>query len=39
MSVVTSEVMVDETDITSVRLGEMADVTIDALRASTSKAR
>jgi len=31
MSVVTSEVMVDETDITSVRLGEIADVTIDAL--------
>jgi HlyD family secretion protein len=31
MSVVTSEVMVDETDITSVRLGEAADVTIDAL--------
>ena len=31
MSVVTSEVMVDETDITSVMLGEAADVTIDAL--------
>jgi HlyD family secretion protein len=31
MSVVTSEVMVDETDITSVRVGEVADVTIDAL--------
>src|SRR6266851_178929 len=31
MSVVTSEVMVDETDITSVRVGETADVTIDAL--------
>ena len=31
MSVVTSEVMVDETDITSVRTGEAADVTIDAL--------
>jgi HlyD family secretion protein len=31
MSVVTSEVMVDETDIVSVRLGEDADVTIDAL--------
>jgi HlyD family secretion protein len=31
MSVVTSEVMVDETDITSVRVGEAADVTIDAL--------
>jgi len=31
MSVVTSEVMVDETDITSVRTGEAADVAIDAL--------
>src|SRR6266853_3114069 len=31
MSVVTSEVMVDETDITNVRVGEIADVTIDAL--------
>jgi HlyD family secretion protein len=31
MSVVTSEVMVDETDITSVKVGESADVTIDAL--------
>jgi HlyD family secretion protein len=31
MSVVTSEVMVDETDITSVKVGEAADVTIDAL--------
>ncbi|MBZ5641662.1 MAG: efflux RND transporter periplasmic adaptor subunit [Acidobacteriia bacterium] len=31
MSVVTSEVMVDETDITSVKLGELAEVTIDAL--------
>jgi HlyD family secretion protein len=31
MSVVTSEVMVDETDITSVKVGETADVTIDAL--------
>jgi HlyD family secretion protein len=31
MSVVTSEVMVDETDITSVKLGEQAEVTIDAL--------
>ena len=31
MSVVTSEVMVDETDIVSVKLGEDADVTIDAL--------
>ena len=31
MSVVTSEVMVDETDIANVKLGETADVTIDAL--------
>ncbi len=31
MSVVTSEVMVDETDIVSVKVGEGAEVTIDAL--------
>ncbi len=31
MSVVTSEVMVDETDIVSVKLGQDAEVTIDAL--------
>jgi HlyD family secretion protein len=31
MSVVTSEVMVDETDIVSVRVGEDAEVTIDAI--------
>jgi HlyD family secretion protein len=31
MSVVTSEVMVDETDIVSVKLGEDAEVTIDAI--------
>jgi HlyD family secretion protein len=31
MSVVTSEVMVDETDIVSVKIGEEAEVTIDAL--------
>src|SRR6202140_430859 len=31
MSVVTSEVMVDETDIVSVKLGEEAEVTIDAI--------
>lgn len=31
MSVVTAEVMVDETDIVSVRPGQMADVTIDAM--------
>jgi HlyD family secretion protein len=31
MSVVTSEVMVDETDIVNVKVGQSADVTIDAL--------
>src|SRR5579872_6018521 len=31
MSVVTSEVMVDETDIVSVKMGEEAEVTIDAI--------
>jgi len=31
MSVVTSEVMVDETDIVNVKLGQTADVTIDAM--------
>jgi HlyD family secretion protein len=31
MSVVTAEVKVDETDITNVRQGELADVTIDAI--------
>ncbi len=31
MSIVTSEVMVDETDIVSVKLGEDAEVTIDAI--------
>jgi HlyD family secretion protein len=31
MSIVTSEVMVDETDIVSVKVGQTADVTIDAL--------
>lgn len=32
MSIVTSEVMVDETDIVSVKVGQTADVTIDALQ-------
>jgi HlyD family secretion protein len=31
MSVITSEVKVDETDIVNVKLGQMADVTIDAI--------
>src|SRR5207342_3101475 len=31
MSVITSEVKVDETDIVNVRLGQSADVTIDAI--------
>ena len=31
MSIVTSEVMVDETDIVSVKVGQSADVTIDAM--------
>ncbi len=39
MSVVTSEVMVDETDITSVRVGEVADVTIDALPGKFTKGK
>lgn len=37
MSVVTAEVMVDETDITSVKDGQPADVTIDALPGKTFK--
>jgi HlyD family secretion protein len=37
MSVVTAEVMVDETDITSVKFGQPADVTIDALPGKTFK--
>ncbi|MGH9702115.1 MAG: efflux RND transporter periplasmic adaptor subunit [Candidatus Acidiferrales bacterium] len=37
MSVVTAEVKVDETDITNVRSGEFADVTIDALPGKTFK--
>jgi HlyD family secretion protein len=38
MSVITSEVMVDETDIVSVKLGQPADVTIDAIPKKTFKA-
>jgi HlyD family secretion protein len=37
MSVVTAEVMVDETDITSVKDGQPADVTIDAVPGKTFK--
>jgi HlyD family secretion protein len=37
MSVVTSEVKVDETDITNVRAGQPADVTIDAVPGKTFK--
>lgn len=37
MSIVTTEVKVDETDITSVRVGEPADVTIDAVPGKTFK--
>lgn len=37
MSVVTAEVMVDETDITNVKEGQPADVTIDALPGKTFK--
>src|SRR5271163_4509572 len=39
MSVVTSEVMVDETDIVSVKLGQEAEVTIDALPGKFFKGR
>jgi HlyD family secretion protein len=39
MSVVTSEVMVDETDIVSVKTGQAADVTIDALPGKTFKGK
>ena len=38
MSVITAEVMVDETDIVSVQLGQPADVTIDAIPGKTFKA-
>ncbi|HUJ31252.1 MAG TPA: efflux RND transporter periplasmic adaptor subunit [Candidatus Acidoferrum sp.] len=37
MSIVTSEVKVDETDITNVRTGDPADVTIDAVPGKTFK--
>jgi HlyD family secretion protein len=37
MSVVTAEVKVDETDIINVRLGQAADITIDALPGKTYK--
>lgn len=37
MSVVTSEVKVDETDITNIRAGQPADVTIDAVPGKTYK--
>src|SRR5271163_2759802 len=39
MSVVTSEVKVDETDITNVREGQPAEVTIDAIPGKTFKGR
>ena len=37
MSVITAEVKVDETDIVSVKLGQAADVTVDALPGKTFK--
>jgi HlyD family secretion protein len=37
MSIVTAEVKVDETDITNVREGDLADVTIDAIPGKTFK--
>jgi HlyD family secretion protein len=39
MSIITAEVNVDETDIVSVKLGEPADVTIDAIPNRTFKGR
>jgi HlyD family secretion protein len=39
MSVITAEVKVDETDIVNVRLGQPADVTIDAIPNKTFKAK
>ena len=39
MSVVTAEVKVDETDIVNIKLGQPADVTIDALPGRTFKGR
>jgi len=38
MSVITAEVMVDETDIVSVQMGQPADITIDAIPKKTFKA-
>jgi HlyD family secretion protein len=37
MSVITAEVKVDETDIVNIRLGQIADVTVDALPGRTFK--
>ena len=39
MSIVTAEVMADETDIVNVRPGQVADVTIDAIPGKTFKGR
>lgn len=39
MSVVTSEVKVDETDIVNVKIGQVADVTIDAVPGKTFKGK
>ena len=39
MSVITAEVKVDETDIVNMRLGQSADVTVDALPGRTFKGR
>jgi len=39
MSVVTAEVMADETDIVNLRAGQLADVTIDAIPGKTFKGR
>jgi HlyD family secretion protein len=39
MSVITAEVKVDETDIVNVKLGQTADVTVDALPGKTFKGR
>lgn len=39
MSVITAEVKVDETDIVNVKLGQMADVTIDAMPGKTFKGK
>jgi HlyD family secretion protein len=39
MSIVTSEVKVDETDIVNVRIGQVADVTIDAIPGKVFKGK